>query len=227
MADFQWTFEAEKQWNKRANAWSAKSTEMWESGSRKDIIGFFQNHIPKGASVCDLGCGDGSGSFKLAKEGYRVTGVDVSEEMIKKASRLTGDMDIDFQKGDISRLEFEDRSFDAVIAINSLEWVEHPLKCLMEIKRILANGGAACIGILGPTAMPRINSFARLYGEKVICNTMMPWEFERLAEELGWKKTDEMGVYKRGVEQLALGSLPVELKQSLSFMWVFLYKVEE
>ena len=47
--------------------------------------------------------------------------------------------------------------------------------------------------------MPRINSFDRLYGEPVFMNTMMPWEFERLANEQGLTLVGSQGVYKRGV----------------------------
>lgn len=110
------------------------------------------------------------------------------------------------------------------MAINSLEWTEDPLKVIHEMKRIVKDDGLICIAILGPTAMPRTNSYRRLYGEKVICNTMMPWELEKLAEENGLQKVDEIGVYKRGVDKLPVESLSLDLRQSLSFMWVFLFK---
>jgi hypothetical protein len=77
---------------------------------------------------------------------------------------------------------------------------------------------------LGPTAQPRKNSFQRLYGEKVICNTIMPWELEQLANENGWKTVDGFGVYKKGVKEQHTKSLSKELKQALSFMWFFYCK---
>ncbi|MBU8878977.1 class I SAM-dependent methyltransferase [Bacillus sp. FJAT-29790] len=227
MSQFNWTAEAEKQWDDRSETWNSKSREMWESGSRKDIAPFFAKHVKMGSSVCDLGCGDGFGSLKLAESGYAVTGMDVSEEMIRKAREINIGNSAVFQKGDISSLPFADSSLEAVLAINSLEWTENPLKVLKEIQKVVKPGGLACIGILGPTAGPRENSYRRLYDEKVICNTMMPWEFERLAAENNWTKFDELGVYKRSAEQLSKGSLPVELKQSLSFMWVFMLRNEK
>jgi hypothetical protein len=72
--------------------------------------------------------------------------------------------------------------------------------------------------------MPRTNSYRRLYGEEVICNTMMPWEFEQLANENGWEKLDELPVYKRGADAINLHNVPTDLKQALSFMWVFMLK---
>ena len=110
------------------------------------------------------------------------------------------------------------------MAINSLEWTEEPLRALNEIKRVLKKDGYACIAILGSTAKPRENSYPRLYGKDVVCNTMMPWEFEQLAKEQGFKVVDGIGVYKRGVNEKMLGQLPTELQQSLTFLWVFMLK---
>jgi ubiquinone/menaquinone biosynthesis C-methylase UbiE len=224
VTNFQWVDEAEKQWDKRADSWYSSSEEMWESGSRKEILPFFKRHVTSGVNICDLGCGDGYASSKLAKMGYQVTGVDVSEQMIRKAKDRANGTSAHFLKADISEVPVEAASFEAVMAINSLEWTENPLKALHEMKRIVKKDGHLCIALLGPTAMPRTNSYRRLYGEKVICNTMMPWELEKLAEEKGLLKVDEMGVYKRGVDMLPVEKLALELRQSLTFMWVFMFQ---
>jgi hypothetical protein len=110
------------------------------------------------------------------------------------------------------------------MAINSIEWTERPLEALNEMRRVLKSGHLLCVGLLGPTAAPRINSYRRLYGEPVICNTMMPWEFEKLAQENGWELVDGEGVYKRGVSEKMVANLPAELKQALTFMWLFMLR---
>lgn len=225
MTSFNWSEESQKQWNERAESWHSQSSGMWESGSRKEILPFLKKNIPTRSRICDLGCGDGYASSKLAREGFQVTGIDVSEEMITKARKQAEGTPTAFIRSDISSIPTPEESFDAVMAINSLEWTESPLSVLGEIKRILTPEGVACIGILGPTAMPRVNSYRRLYGEKVICNTMMPWELEKLAEENGLVKIDELPVYKRGVDRLLADKLPTDLRQSLSFMWVFMFKI--
>jgi ubiquinone/menaquinone biosynthesis C-methylase UbiE len=224
MSTFNWVNEAEKQWNDRSKFWNKNSKEMWEEGSRKGIIPFFLKHVTTATTVCDLGCGDGYGSYKLAQSGYHVVGIDLSEEMIEKAKSQRKSENLQFEKGDISKLDIGKSTFDAVMAINSLEWTESPLAVLNEMKRIVKPDGYACIGILGPTAMPRTNSYRRLYGEEVICNTMMPWEFEQLAKENGWEKLDELPVYKRGADAINLFNVTTDLKQALSFMWVFMLK---
>ena len=147
MSQYKWNEEAEKQWNERSSGWNSKSMEMWNAGSRKDIAPFFAKYVKANRTVCDLGCGDGVGSLKLTELGYSVVGIDVSEEMTDKAKQLNSGNTAQFLKGDISSLPFENDSFDAILAINSLEWTEHPLHVMKEIQRIVKPGGNACIGI--------------------------------------------------------------------------------
>jgi len=223
-----WHLEAKKQWDSSARKWAEQSQNMWENGSRQEIIPFIMKHIPKSATFCDLGCGDGYGTFKLYKNGYQPTGLDISETMIEIARKNTTHSSISFVQGDISCLPFEKQQFQAAMVINSLEWTENPLIALKEIERILIPGGFACIGILGPTATPRkVNSFPRLYGETVIMNSMLPWEFERLALENGWALVDERWIKKEKTSHFALTNLPKELQQALSFMWLFMFKTPE
>ena len=225
MNNFDWKMESEKQWDSMAATWNSRSRGMWEAGSRKDIVPFIKRFVPAGSVVCDLGCGDGTGSEKLTEAGYVVTGIDVSDEMLERARMNPQNEQCIFCKANLSDCGSPDNHFDAVMAINSIEWTNHPYESLKEMARILKPDGYACIGILGPTAGPRTNSFRRLYGEEVICNTIMPWELERLALENGWRKAGEFGVFKKAAEQLPLGSLPAELQQALSFMWVFMFQV--
>src|SRR5689334_5954588 len=48
---------------------------------------FIANHLQCGAGshLLDVPCGNGRLSFELARRGYRVTGVDISEESIDEA----------------------------------------------------------------------------------------------------------------------------------------------
>jgi ubiquinone/menaquinone biosynthesis C-methylase UbiE len=221
---FKWHEEAKKQWDERAEFWNQSSEDMWERGSRKTILPFLASYIPIGSEMIDLGCGDGYGSWKLAQSGYRVVGIDLSYEMVEKA-RIRGENEqLRFIQGDLTHLPFDDEAFSGAMAINSLEWTEEPLKALNEMKRVIKRGHYLCVGLLGPTAGPRANSYQRLYGKPVICNTMMPWEFEKLAQENGWELVDGKGVYKKEVDEEAVSGLPTELKQALTFMWLFMLR---
>ncbi|SES97595.1 Methyltransferase domain-containing protein [Oceanobacillus limi] len=226
MSSFDWHQVAKEQWDQRAGFWSERSMSMWNEGSRKGIIPFLSKHIKEGSHILDVGCGDGYGSYKLKQAGYKVTGIDLSNEMIKKA-RAQGN-DIRFLQGDVTSLPFESNHFDGMMSINVLEWTEVPANALKELKRVLKKDGLLCVGILGPTAGPRSNGYPRVYGEETINNSMMPWEFGKLAKELHFDYLDGFGVYKQGVEEKHYQELSLELKQALTFMWVFmLQKVGE
>lgn len=227
MGSFNWEKEAEVLWDQQAQGWNKRSMNMWEKGSRKDIAPFLKRHLQEGSKLLDVGCGDGYGSLKLAKDGFEVTGIDISRNMIAFAKDQVKQEQADFRKADVNDLPFEDGYFDGMMAINVLEWTEYPYHVLGELKRIVKKGGMLCFGILGPTAGPRINSYQRLYGEKAICNTMMPWEFEKLAVENRLEYLDGYGVYKKGIKVDHYEGLPRELQQALSFMWVFVMKKVE
>ncbi|MFD1738435.1 class I SAM-dependent methyltransferase [Bacillus salitolerans] len=224
---FEWHKEAQKKWDDRADYWNQNSQEMWDEGSRSTILPFFKKHVQSPCKVLDVGCGDGYGSYKLNQNGYYVTGLDISGQMIEKAKTRGETNKLNFVQGDVRELAFSNHEFDAIMAINSLEWTEVPLKALLELKRVVKLGGYLCIGLLGPTAMPRANSFPRLYEEEVICNTMMPWELEQLATENGLTVIDGHGVYKKDVTTRHLEGLPNQMKQALTFMWVFMMRKNE
>lgn len=69
-------------------------------------------------SILDLGCGTGGHALILAEKGYKITGVDVSEEMLKigKAKAENKGANIRFIKGDLRDIGIG-KKFDAVIAM--------------------------------------------------------------------------------------------------------------
>ena len=224
METFNWHKETETQWDSRAMFWNERSKNMWDKGSRKDIVPFIEKYLTKGSSILDIGCGDGYGSLKLHQSGFEVTGMDISSEMIVQAKRRLEKESISFSQGDVADLPFDHQFFDGMMAINVLEWTETPANAIKELIRVVKKDGLICIGLLGPTAGPRANSYPRLRGENAICNTMMPWEFQQLALENGLTYVDGYGVYKEAVKTAHRLNLPLELKQALSFMWIFMFR---
>jgi len=194
---------------------------MWKHGSRKEIIPFFRSYVPRNREIVDVGCGSGYGTYQLYQSGYKVTGIDLSEKMVQLAKKRSENK-IPFIQGDVNSLPLEDGSVDGILAINVLEWTKTPSVALVELKRVLATDGYLCIGVLGPTAGPRANSYPRVYGEDIILNTMMPWEFMQLATENGFTLTDHFGVFKKEINQNEIKHLPLKLQQALSFIWVFM-----
>lgn len=80
-----------------------------------------QQHCSGARTILNLGCGTGNHDYELAKLGYQVTGVDLSEEMLATAlARLDsiplGYLSPCFAQGDIRSMRL-DQTFDAVISL--------------------------------------------------------------------------------------------------------------
>lgn len=72
----------------------------------------------KSLKIIDIGCGTGRHSIELAKRGYQVTGIDLSESQLKRAREKAKDegVAIDFQKHDARNLPFKGE-FDLAIML--------------------------------------------------------------------------------------------------------------
>ncbi|HBQ64282.1 MAG TPA: class I SAM-dependent methyltransferase [Clostridiales bacterium] len=72
----------------------------------------------KSLKIIDVGCGTGRHSIELAKRGYRIMGVDLSESQLKKAREKAkaSNLEIDFVQHDTRALPFENQ-FDAAIML--------------------------------------------------------------------------------------------------------------
>lgn len=115
--------------------------KMYDSLQRGWIVGWLNSYNVN--TVLDVGCGTGRFSITMAQEGFKVTAVDQSEEMLNEAKSKANGLDIIFIKGDIFKLPFENSSFDAITCIWVLRHFEdkHINKIISEFKRVLKEGG--------------------------------------------------------------------------------------
>ena len=51
----------------------------------RETLMFLTSHIPIGAEVLEIGCGEGQVAYELLRHGYRVTGLDSDPEVIARA----------------------------------------------------------------------------------------------------------------------------------------------
>jgi len=136
----------------------------------------------RGASVLDAGCGTGNFSFKLAEQGCRVTGTDLSPEMLtvargKAANRA---VPILFRQMDIEKLTFADGTFDAVYSLAVFEFLSEPERAFRELFRVLQPGGRLLIGTIN-----RDSRWGRLYmSEEYQQNSIFRYAKLKTREEL-------------------------------------------
>jgi len=100
--------------------------------------------------ILDLGCGIGGSTRRLSHEtGCRVTGIDLSNEYIDTAKRLTQLLNmqeqVTFHACSALELPFDDNSFDGVWSLQMNMNVEDKLGWLKETWRVLKPGGRAVL----------------------------------------------------------------------------------
>ncbi len=105
---------------------------------------------PAGKKVLDVGCGTGNFSFKLARQGCEVTGIDVSPHMLWRALRKSADsgLPVSFCQADALDLPFSDDHFDAVYSVTTFEFIGDRAAAVEELRRVLKPGGRMVVGTI-------------------------------------------------------------------------------
>ena len=138
---------------------SMKVDVLW----RSKLVKWMNLDAPK--EVLDVATGTGDLAITVQKgTGAKVVGLDLSQQMLNvgvvKIKKLKLDDKISMQKGDAENLPFEDNRFDAVSVAFGVRNFENLIKCLAELRRVVAENKSVYIlefskveGLLGPFYM--------------------------------------------------------------------------
>jgi putative AdoMet-dependent methyltransferase len=143
----------------------------------------------KKSSVLDIGIGTGILSTELYKNGYTITGIDFSEEMIKVCKTkmpLARLIQYDFTKG--LPKELENEKFDYIISTYAMHHLEDNEKIILvkKLTKILDNNGSIIIGDIGFQTKEQFDECKLLYN-----NEWDDEEYYFVYDELKNKFTDE------------------------------------
>ncbi len=129
-----------------------------------------------------MGCGSGNYSIQLARMGYDVVGIDISEEMLQIArdKAFAEGLSIRFEKMDVYQLDFEDEAFDGVFSMAAYEFIHEDEKAISEMMRVLKKGRDLIVGTIHGDS-----PWGRLYmSEEMQKNTVFKYAKFKSLEEM-------------------------------------------
>jgi 2-polyprenyl-3-methyl-5-hydroxy-6-metoxy-1,4-benzoquinol methylase len=100
--------------------------------------------------ILDMGCGNGEFLRRMGELGWETYGTDSSPAAVQLATRFARDVRL----ARASEPVFEEKQFDVVTMFNVFEHVPDPIETLVEVRRILKDGGTLILEV------PNVQSLA-------------------------------------------------------------------
>jgi len=111
--------------------------------------------IERGQRALDVGCGTGVVSVTAARAGVKITGIDLTPELLERAkenSRMAG-VEVDWREGDAEALPFKESEFDVVLSQFGHMFAPRPDVAIREMLRVLKPGGVIAFSTWPPELM--------------------------------------------------------------------------
>lgn len=142
------TTERER-WEATQRGLWGRRPEDWSELAEPQNVALFTDALDEagvaaGTAVLDIGCGSGLALWLADQRGARTSGIDIAAPLLAVAQRRLPAADL--REGGLDVLPFADASFDAVLAINALQFAAVPASALREVHRVLRPGGRLAIG---------------------------------------------------------------------------------
>jgi len=186
--------------------------------------------VPYSAASCvlDAGCGSGWLTEILSRRGFNVYSLDLGLDSIRRASARIGrvpdmasgsqvERAVFFTLGDVYRLPYDDRCFDAVVASEILEHLDRPEAAVQEFSRVIRPGGTLVVSTpydeeieytlcIHCNRKTPVNAHLHSFDEKKI---------EQLLGSAGFSLNRTIRFVSRPAERLGLAGLTASLPHSL------------
>ena len=109
----------------------------------KEIVA---NEITKEDDVLECACGTGMLTKVVTPRSKSIIATDFSSEMLKRTKKKCKKYhNVEFMNANIMKLDFDDKSFDVVIAANVIHLLDDPIKAINELDRVCKENGKIII----------------------------------------------------------------------------------
>ena len=127
-----------------------------------------------GDTILDAGCGTGVFTLDVLGTGPRVVAVDISLPMLVRTREKAVGCPASVVAGDMMALPFADETFDKVVSVTALEFIEDGKGAVRELFRVTKRGGRIVVATL---------------------NRLSPWAARRAAQA----RTKPDSIFKRAI----------------------------
>ncbi|HEY3423779.1 MAG TPA: class I SAM-dependent methyltransferase [Negativicutes bacterium] len=115
------------------------------TGRKRDVLECVDKHAgTKQLRILDIGCGPGIFMEELLRRGHYVVGMDMTEKMVREAYDNTQKKYSERAAcvlGDIEYIPFKNNSFDLILCIGVLSYLQEEDKSAKEIARVIKKNG--------------------------------------------------------------------------------------
>lgn len=111
------------------------------------ITSVIRQNVPPGASILDVGCGNGIITQAVGEMGYQVTGVDSSQKSIDYARHTNKLANVTFTLAEAGNFPITNRKYSAIICSEVLEHLRDPSSLLAILKNELTDDGILIVTV--------------------------------------------------------------------------------
>lgn len=149
-----------------------------------------------GEIVLDAGCGTGVFTLDLLTFGPHVIGLDISLPMLRRAGEKARQYPLEIVLGDISNLPFPENSFDKVVSVTAIEFIEDGKGALRELFRVTKRRGCVVVATL---------------------NSLSPWASRRRGEAKKGHALFDQAIFRSPDELRLLAPVDGVIKTAIHF----------
>ncbi|MFZ2447878.1 MAG: methyltransferase domain-containing protein [Syntrophobacteraceae bacterium] len=150
----------------------------------------------KGERILDVGCGTGVFTRDLLAAGSKVTGLELSFPMLRRAGQKAAGLSFHTVQGDMRRLPFADNSFDKTVSVTAIEFLGDARPAVDEFFRITRPGGLVVVASL---------------------NSLSPWAVRRTAAAKEGHEIFKHARFRSPAEMAGLMSFPAVVRTAVHF----------